>query len=39
VIAADAAGHVYGLRLPGTELAPANGPAQRNAALQALASW
>jgi uncharacterized protein (DUF58 family) len=39
VVAADAAGHAYGLRLPGTELPPASGPGQRNAALQALASW
>ena len=39
VIAADAAGHSWGLGLPGTELAPANGSAHRNAALQALAQW
>jgi len=39
VVAADAAGHAYGLRLPGVELAPEHGPAQRQAALQALASW
>jgi len=39
VVAADAAGHAYGLRLPGAELAPAQGAAQRDAALQLLASW
>jgi uncharacterized protein (DUF58 family) len=38
-IAADAAGHAWGLRLPGTELPPANGGAHRHAALQALARW
>src|SRR5262249_30184376 len=36
VVAADAAGHAYGLRLPGAELPPASGPAQRQAALEAL---
>jgi uncharacterized protein (DUF58 family) len=39
VVAADAAGHSYGLRMPGTELPPAPGAAQRTAALQALARW
>jgi len=39
VVAAEAAGHAYGLRLPGVELSPGQGVAQRNAALQALASW
>jgi uncharacterized protein (DUF58 family) len=38
-IAADAAGHRWGLSLPGTELAPDNGNAHRHAALQALAQW
>jgi uncharacterized protein (DUF58 family) len=39
VVAAEAAGHAFGLKLPGTEIAPAAGPAQRTAALQALAQW
>lgn len=39
VVAADAAGQSYGLRIPGAELAPAQGMAQRHAALQALALW
>ena len=39
VVAADAAGHSYGLRLPGAELQPSLGAAQRAAALQALARW
>ena len=39
IVAADAAGHNWGLMLPGTELAPANGTAHRHAALQALARW
>jgi uncharacterized protein (DUF58 family) len=39
IVAADAAGHSYGLRLPGAELPPATGAAQRAAALQALARW
>ena len=39
IVAADAAGHDWGLMLPGTELAPANGSAHRHAALQALATW
>jgi len=38
VVAADAAGHSWGLSLPGSELAPANGAAHRHAALRALAS-
>ena len=38
-IAADAAGHNWGLRLPNAELAPAQGAAHRHAALQALAAW
>jgi len=38
VVAADAAGHRWGLALPGTELAPDNGSAHRHAALRALAS-
>ncbi|MBD3896576.1 DUF58 domain-containing protein [Halomonas sp. ML-15] len=33
------AGDLYGLRLPGVELAPASGPAQRRRALRALARW
>ena len=39
VVAADAAGHDWGLSLPGVELAPANGTPHRHAALQALARW
>jgi uncharacterized protein (DUF58 family) len=39
IVAADAAGHLWGLRMPGTELPPDNGPAHRHAALQALAAW
>ena len=39
IVAADAAGHAYGLRLPESELPPASGQAQREAALQALARW
>jgi uncharacterized protein (DUF58 family) len=39
IVAADAAGHNWGLMLPGTELAPANGAPHRHAALQALAAW
>jgi uncharacterized protein (DUF58 family) len=38
-IAADEAGHHWGLALPGTELAPDNGTAHRHAALRALAAW
>jgi uncharacterized protein (DUF58 family) len=37
VIGADAAGQVYGLRLPGLEIAPSHGAAHRHAALRALA--
>jgi uncharacterized protein (DUF58 family) len=37
VVAADAAGHSWGLMLPSIELAPDNGAAHRHAALQALA--
>jgi uncharacterized protein (DUF58 family) len=39
IVAADAAGHSWGLSLPGTELAPANGTTHRHEALRALASW
>ena len=39
IVAADAAGHAWGLSLPGVELAPDNGAAHRHAALQALARW
>jgi uncharacterized protein (DUF58 family) len=39
IVAADAAGHAWGLGLPGIELAPDNGTAHRHAALQALARW
>ncbi|MBI5722159.1 MAG: DUF58 domain-containing protein [Burkholderiales bacterium] len=39
VLAADRAGLPYGLRLPGHELPPAAGAAQRVAALDALALW
>jgi uncharacterized protein (DUF58 family) len=39
IVAADAAGHHWGLMLPGTELAPANGTAHRHSALQALAAY
>jgi uncharacterized protein (DUF58 family) len=38
-IAADEAGHRWGLALPGIELEPDNGGAHRHAALQALARW
>jgi uncharacterized protein (DUF58 family) len=37
VVAADAAGHRWGLMLPNAELAPDNGAPHRHAALQALA--
>ncbi|HEY8973414.1 MAG TPA: DUF58 domain-containing protein [Burkholderiaceae bacterium] len=37
VVAADAAGHRWGLALPGAELAPDNGAPHRHAALRALA--
>ena len=39
VVAADAAGHNWGLTLPGIELEPASGSPHRHAALQALAQW
>ena len=39
VLASDRGGVPYGLRLPGRELAPAAGAAQRFAALDALALW
>jgi uncharacterized protein (DUF58 family) len=38
VVAADAAGHLWGLVLPNAELAPDNGTLHRHAALRALAS-
>jgi uncharacterized protein (DUF58 family) len=39
VLAADRGGASYGLRLPGTEIAPGRGDAQRAACLQALALY
>jgi hypothetical protein len=39
VVAADAAGHDWGLSLPGVDLDPDNGAPHRHAALQALAQW
>ncbi|MBM5811449.1 MAG: DUF58 domain-containing protein [Gammaproteobacteria bacterium] len=39
VVDADAAGQVYGLRLPGLELAPQPGPRQRQRCLAALAEF
>ena len=39
VVAADRAGVAHGLRLPGVELAPAQGDAHRRRALEALALW
>jgi uncharacterized protein (DUF58 family) len=39
ILAADAAGHRWGLALPGVRLAPSSGTSHRHAALQALASW
>jgi uncharacterized protein (DUF58 family) len=39
VLAAEREGHQYGLRLPGVEIAPARGDAQRTACLQALALY
>jgi hypothetical protein len=39
VLAADRAGLRYGLRLPGRDIAPAEGEAHRRACLEALALW
>lgn len=39
VVAAERAGVEYGLRLPGTEIAPAHGDAHRHRCLEALALW
>ena len=39
VLAAEQAGLVHGLRLPGLELAPASGEAHKRQALEALALW
>lgn len=39
VLAADRAGADHGLRLPGIEIAPAQGEAQRRQCLEALALW
>ncbi|MFO1340851.1 MAG: DUF58 domain-containing protein, partial [Burkholderiaceae bacterium] len=39
VLQADRQGLAFGLRLPGQELPPADGTAQRHAALRALATW
>jgi uncharacterized protein (DUF58 family) len=39
VLAAEAAGVAHGLRLPGVEIAPASGSAQRRRSLDALALW
>jgi len=39
VLAAEHSGAHYGLRLPGTELAPARGDAHRSACLEALALY
>jgi uncharacterized protein (DUF58 family) len=39
VLAADRAGRPFGLRLPGMELAPATGPAHRQACLEQLAGF
>ncbi len=39
VLAADAAGVAHGLRLPGVEIAPDSGSAQRRRSLDALALW
>jgi len=38
-VAAHRAGATFGLRLPGVEVAPANGEAQRRRCLEALALW
>jgi uncharacterized protein (DUF58 family) len=39
VLAAERAGMAHGLRLPGVEIAPAQGDAHRRRALEALALW
>jgi uncharacterized protein (DUF58 family) len=39
VLAAERLGQVFGLKLPGLDLPPASGQAQRHAALEALALW
>ena len=39
VLAADRAGHAYGLQLPGRELPSGQGDTHRRAALDALALW
>jgi uncharacterized protein (DUF58 family) len=39
VLAADRAGAHHGLRLPGTEIAPGHGDAQRKNCLEVLALW
>ena len=39
MLAADRAGADYGLRLPGLEIAPDGGEAQRRRCLEALALW
>jgi uncharacterized protein (DUF58 family) len=39
VVAADSAGLPHGLRLPGVEIAPAQGAAHRRASLDALGAW
>jgi uncharacterized protein (DUF58 family) len=39
VVAADGAGLMHGLRLPGVEIAPGIGVAHRRASLDALATW
>ncbi|HET7528136.1 MAG TPA: DUF58 domain-containing protein, partial [Burkholderiaceae bacterium] len=38
-LAAEQTGLAFGLRMPGVELPPAHGDAQRRAALEALALW
>jgi uncharacterized protein (DUF58 family) len=39
VLAAEAAGVVHGLRLPGVEIVPGSGPSQQRRSLDALALW
>ncbi len=39
IVAADAAGLPHGLRLPGVEIAPAQGASHRRASLDALGAW